>query len=434
MKCSLPINNANMKRRNFFKNIFFAVCSGEAVLCSVTAQATERARLVPKSAPVWAGFGLNGSASAARFDFTRRFVQKYQAGMELKDPGAFGFLRQQLIDLLTTSASSLVRVNKESVQVGDELILGFVHDYEAIVAVRNQDNRSNINKDGILFTFMSGAGLVLGYQKNVGWRVVCSFPFTARVELPISDVSRYQEISVDLLGKSYQFYCQSFVKTLSRFSRWRDGFSSNYFARVVSATIGKKAQPKLAGLKIENLLTPELLGHETSAIICDGLDIPLIPFQESDALAKRYAAKFSESHLTQDVVELPPIDLEFEIALIDIEKKVVPSRQIGIIMIRRSVIMSFRVFEPAETGSSRNKILQTFAQFNEPHEDSIKEAEDDTPDRDFLFFERLIYQTLSQLMNGIKNRNFTMLGELVGNQKEIQAPIDLLLQRCKAAR
>lgn len=423
-----------MTRRGFLKNVVCVACSAKLMSLFRIADARESTRLVPRSAPVWAGFGLNGSAGAARFDLTRRYVQKYHAGKELKDPGAFSFLRKQLGDLLKTHASSLVRVDQESVQVGEELLLGFVHDYEAVVAVRNQDNRVNVNKDGILFTFMSGSGLVLGYQKNVGWRVVCSFPFVARVELPIADVSKFQESSVDLLGKSYEFYCQSFVKALSRFNRWRDGFSSNYFARVVSATIGKKAQPKLAGLKIENLLTPELLGHETSAIVCDGLEIPLIPYKESDALAKRYAAKFSESLLTQDVVELPLIDLEFEVSLIDIEKTVVPSRQLGIIMIRRSVTMSFRVFELAETGTSRKKILQTFAQFNEPLEDSIKEAADDTPERDFLFFERQIYRTLSQLMIGIRTKDATMLSELVGDHREIQTPIDVLMQRCKAAR
>jgi hypothetical protein len=283
---------------------------------------------------------------------------------------------------------------------------------------------------------MSGAGLVLGYQKNVGWRVVSSFPFITRIELHIPDVNKFRESSVDGLNFCYNVYSEAFVNFLNRFNKWRDGYASNYFSRVVSSTIGKKAQPKLVEFHIEKLLTAELLGYETSAEICDGFEIPLIPFQESDALAKRYATNFSESILTQDVVELPAIDLEFEVNLVEINKEKIPSRQKGIITIKRQILISFRAFDRIGPGpEGRKKILQTFA-LSPIHEDAISflEPGDDTPERDFVFFERLINRTLRQLILGMKSKNAKQLSELSIKYEEIELPINVLLKLCDVAR
>ena len=38
------------------------------------AYAADRSK--PKSAPVWAGFGLNGGPAQARYELTRRYLQK----------------------------------------------------------------------------------------------------------------------------------------------------------------------------------------------------------------------------------------------------------------------------------------------------------------------------------------------------------------------
>jgi hypothetical protein len=348
-------------------------------------------RVTPKSPPVWTGFGLNGSADAARFDLTRRYVEKYQKGLKLTDPNAFAFLRQPLRDLLIKDSSSLVQLDKDQIKIGEDLLIGFVHDYESAVSIRNVDLTKHV-EDGAIITFMSGAGLVLGFQKNAGWRLVSSFPFMTKVALPIVDIKKSKETSVDLMDKCYNIYSESFVKSLNRFNKWRDGYASNYFARVVSASIGKNAQPKVAEFQIEKLLTSELLGHLTSARVCDDLEIPLIPFQDTDALAKRYSTKFSESMLTQDVIEIPSIDLEFEIMLADITKDKVPSRQKGIITIKRTVLISFRVFDRFGSGpEGRKKILQMFARSSEDEDKiSFNEPGDDTPERDFVFFEQIL--------------------------------------------
>lgn len=421
-------------RRYFLKQAGVGFAFATGLSAGPLARAEEK-RYVPKAPPAWTGFGLNGSAGAARFDLTRRYVEKYQQGLPLTDPKAFAFLRQPLRDLLAKQSPPLVRLDNDAIKPGEDLLVGMVHDYEASVAIRRVEFNKPV-QDGNMVTFMAGAGMVLGYQKSAGWRVVSAFPFMTRVELPIADVTKLRDVAVDSLEKIYNVHAQAFVHFLGRFSKWREGYAPNYFARVVSATIGKKAQPKLAEHGIEKLLTAELLGFEASSVICDGFDIPLIPFQENDALAKRYATKFSESMAVQDALELPEIDLEFEVNLVDLTKEKIPSRQKGIITIKRQIALSFRAFDRVGKGpDGRNKILQSFA-VSPIHEDVFGYAEsgDDTPDRDLIFFERLIYRTLRQLVEGLRKKDAARLSELGIKFEEIAPATATLLQFCEKAR
>jgi hypothetical protein len=319
--------------------------------------------------------------------------------------------------------------------MGEDLVIGMAHDYEATVAVRRVEFNKPVN-DGIMFTFMSGIGMVLGYQQNVGWRVVSSFSFMTRDERPIADVSKLNETAVAELEQIYGVHARAFVTSLGRFGKWREGYASNFFARVVGATVGKKAAPKLAEYKLDHLISPELLGFELSSAICDGFNMPLMPFQENDALAKRYAAKFSESLVTQDAISLPDIDLEFEINLVDITKEKVQSRQKGVTFIRRQAIISFRAFERFDKGpDGRKKLLQTFAAA--PIDEDIisfDSAFDDTPERDFVFFGRLISRTFNLLITGIANKDASRLESVNVKYDEIAQAIPKLLDLCAKTR
>jgi hypothetical protein len=394
----------------------------------------EEKRLLPKSPPVWTGFGLNGSAGQARFDLTRRYVAKHHNGMELKNPKAFAFLRQPLHDLLAKQNPPLVQF-KDAVNLGEDFLLGMAHDYEAAVAVRRVDLQKPVT-DGILFTFMAGVGMVLNFEKNVGWRVISSFSFVTRDESVIPDVTQLKEAAVDHLGVAYLSHAQAFTTFLGRFNKWNAGFRSNFFAKVTRAAVGKIAQPKLLEYKLENLLTPEFIGFEVSAAVCDGLNIPLLPFQENDALAKRYATKFSESLMTQDAIAIPETDLEFEVTLVDVIKEKVPSRQRGVITLKRQVVISFRAFErTGKAPDARTKIFQTLAAA--PMDDDVISygaPEDDTPERDFIFFDRLLYRTLSQLMAGIVNKKADTLAAVSVNYDEVAVSIPKLLELCALAR
>jgi hypothetical protein len=391
----------------------------------------EGKRLLPKSPPVWTGFGLNGGPGQARFDLTRRFVAKYQNGMELTNPKAFTFLRQPLHDLLEKQNPPLVQFKNE-VNLGEDFLLGMAHDYEAAVAVRRVDLQKPVS-DGILFTFMSGVGMVLTFEKNVGWRVISSFSFITRDESAIDDVSKFREAAVDHLGAAYLSHAKAFTTFLGRFNKWNAGFRSNFFAKVTRASVGKIAQPKLIEYKVDNLLTPEFIGFEVSAAVCDGLNIPLLPFQENDALANRYATKFSESMVTQGSFTVPDPDLEFEVTLVDAIKEKVPSRQRGVITLKRQVVISFRAFD--KSSGSRIKFFQTLAAA--PMDDDVISygaPEDDTPERDFIFFDRLLYRTLSQLMAGILNKKADTLAAVGVNYDEVAGAIPKLLELCALTR
>ncbi len=421
-----------MKRRDSLRAALGLMLSGGFLGVSVSF-ANDR-RVLPKSAPIWTGFGLNGSAGAARFELTRQFVSRSRDGMALTDPKAFEFIRNPLRELLAAQNPPLVQF-KGSVTMGEELVIGMAHDYEAAVAVRRVELNKPVN-DGIMFTFMSGVGLIVGYQPNVGWRVVSSFSFMTRDERPISDVGKLTNTAVAELEQIYAVHARAFVTSLGRFSKWREGYSSNFFARVVSATVGKKALPKLAEYQLEQFITPELLGFELSSAICDGFNMPLMPFQENDALAKRYAAKFSESLMTQDTITLPDIDLEFEINLVDVTKEKVQSRQKGVTFIRRQVIISFRAFERFDKGpDGRKKLLQTFAAA--PVDEDVigfDSVFDDTPQRDFVFFGRLISRTLNLLITGIALKDASRLESVNVKYGELVQNIPKLMDLCAKTR
>lgn len=394
----------------------------------------EEKRLQPKSPPVWTGFGLNGSAGQARFDLTRRYVAKFQNGMALTKPEALAFIRKPLQELLAKQNPPLVQF-KDAVNLGEDLLLGMAHDYEAAVALRRVDLQKPAI-DGILFTFMAGVGMVLNFEKNVGWRVISSFSFVTRDESVIADVAQFKEAAVDHLGAAYLSHAQAFTTFLARFNKWDTGFRSNFFAKVTRIAVGKIAQPKLLEYKLENLLTTEFIGFEVSAAVCDGLTIPLLPFQENDALAKRYATKFSESLMTQDAIVIPDTDLEFEVTLVDVIKEKIPSRQRGVITLKRQVVISFRAFErTGKAADARTKIFQTLAAA--PMDDDVISygaPEDDTPERDFIFFDRLLIRTLSQLMTGIVNKKADVLTAVGVNYDEVAASIPKLLQLCALTR
>jgi hypothetical protein len=158
------------------------------------------------------------------------------------------------------------------------------------------------------------------------------------------------------------------------------------------------------------LLTGDLLGFSASSTICDALNVPLLPFRENDALAKRYAVKFSSVNAAQDVAQIPDADLRFEVILRDIDKQVIPSRQKGITILRRQVVLNFRVFNAYDLSKP---VLQTFAAVD-PHEDKIpfESKTDDTPERDLVFFDRLVTRTLSLLLQGLAKRDANLLAQV----------------------
>lgn len=388
-------------------------------------------RTKPKSAPVWAGFGLNGGPAQARYELTRRYLQKKRGGISISDTQAFKFMNDALKEQITKLAPQLV-VFKPEVKLGEDYLVGMAHDYEASTAIRRVDLKEP-TIDGSIVTFLAGVGLILNYEKNSGWRIISSFSFVTRDTRKIPDVSKASENAVDMLGDSYLVHATAFATFLSRFGKWNAGYSPNFFARVTISKVSEGALAQLQEYKLDQKFNADFLGFQASAAICDGLDIPMLPFKENDALANRYATKFSESLITQDRIAIPDADLEFEVVLIKATKEKVPSRQQGIIYLKRRIIIGVRVFD--KTSGQPEKLLQVVA--GAPEDSDIiryDQPDDDNPDRDFVFFDRLLYRTLSGLMKGIAKNDAEVITSLGVNYDSIKEAIPKVLKQCAIAR
>ena len=363
-----------------------------------------------------------------RYDLTREFVLKTE-NLDLKNPAAFIPQSKLLMGLLSQQKPPLVQF-KKSVEFGEDMLVGFAHDYEITVGVRVEQDGENANT---LFVFMSGVGLVLSFSLSTGWRIVSSFPFMLRFERPGGDLKNVRAKAIGFMGEAYKGYANAFVHFLGRFNKWDQGFASNYFARLTKASVHAEAQAKLASYKIDQFLNHELLGFSSSSVICDNLNIPLLPFQENDALAKRYAVKFSDDLAAQHEIAIPDADLKFEVVLRDVDKKIIHSTQRGVTIIRRTLVIRFLIIDEFSSEKDK-KILNVLAATTHEDRTPLNSTEDDTPERDLVFFDRLLSRTLVNLLRGMATRDAKTLA-LAGVKLDLVAPaIPRLLELCAKTR
>jgi len=382
----------------------------------------------PKSPPVWTGFGLNGSAAQARYDLTREFVRQTKK-LALTDSRAFTSDSQLIASLLKQKNPPLVQF-KSGIEFGEDLLVGFAHDYEIYVGARVEKDGENANT---LFIFMSGVGLILSFSPSTGWRIVSSFPFMLRLERPAGDLKNLRARAIGYMGEAYKGYANAFVHFLERFNKWDQGFSSNYFARLTKATIHPDAQLKLASYKIDQTLNSELLGFSSSSAICDNLNIPLLPFQENDALAKRYAVTFSDDLTAQGNIDIPDADLKFEVVLRDLDKKIINSSQRGVTIIRRTLVLRFLAID--EFSSEKDKrFLNVLASSTHEDRTPLNSTEDDTPERDLVFFDRLLSRTLVNLLSGMAKKDPQILAQAEVRLDSVSPAIPRLLELCAKTR
>lgn len=385
-------------------------------------------KLRPKSPPVWTGFGLNGGPSQARYDITRAFVKR-KYNFDLTDSRAFLFMREALTKQLAAEHRDRVQF-KNSVEFGQDLLLGFAHDYETSVGARIEKDGQNANT---LIIYMSGLGMILTFSKSTGWRVLSSFPFMLRMERPGGDLKDLRGKTLGYMDQAYSSYCNAFSHFLGRFNKWDQGFSSNFFARLTQSTIHGDAKTKLSNLKIQNILSSELLGFSVSAAICDNLSIPLLPFQENDALAKRYAVKFSDDLAAQQEILIPEADFRFEVVLRDLEKTRIDSSQKGVTIIRRSVVIRLIIFDEFSDLKDK-KLLNVLAMSTGEDKIPLQSTEDDTPERDLVFFDRLIVRTLSALLQGMAKQDEATLATVEVKLSYVKPALNRFLELCAKTR
>ncbi len=382
----------------------------------------------PKSPPVWTGFGLNGGVTQARYEITRAFLQQAY-NRDMSSTEAFAFLREPLRQTLARQHAGRVQF-KDAVAFGEDLLLGFAHDYETTVGARVERDGQNANT---LFVFMSGVGLILSFATDTGWRVVSSFPFMLRMERPGGDLQNVKAKAVAVMDQAYAAYAQAFSHFLGRFNKWDQGFSSNYFARLTASSIHPDAAIKLVNLKIRDVLNGDLLGFSASSALCDHLNIPILPYQENDALAKRYAVKFSDDLAAQQQIEIPDADLRFEIVLRDVDKQTTDSSQRGVTIVRRSVVIRLMVFDEYSSLPDK-RLLNVLAMSTGEDRIPLQSKEDDTPERDLVFFDRLLSRTLSNLLRGMVTRNASTLAAAEVKLSAIEAQLPRLMALCAKTR
>lgn len=381
-----------------------------------------------KTPPVWTGFGLNGGAGQERYGLTRDFV-KNARNLDLTNSKAFLKESKLLADLLSKQQPPLVKF-KDAVEFGEDMLVGFAHDYEVAVGARVEKDGEDANT---LFIFMSGVGLVLSFAQSTGWRIVSSFPFMLRFERPGGDLKNLRAKALGYMEEAYRGYANAFVHFLGRFDKWEQGFSSNYFARLTKASVHADALSKLVTYRVDKVLSPELLGFSCSSAICENLNIPVLPFQENDALAKRYAVKFSDDLAAQNEISIPDADLKFEVVLRDVEKKLINSTQRGVTIIRRTLVIRFLVFDEYASGSDK-KFLNVLAASTHEDRTPLNSTEDDTPERDLVFFDRLLSRTLANLLQGMVNSDAQKLSQAAVKLEFVAPAIPRFLELCAKTR
>jgi hypothetical protein len=398
------------------------------------AQKSPTPRLRPKNPPVWTSFGLNGSPNHPRFSLTKEFVEGVRPeglGMRVIDSEAFGFMRERVTPLLMRQQPPTVQM-KDSIAFKEDLILGFAHDFEIAVGARMEKNGDNLNT---LVIFMSGVGLILTFEPDIGWRVISSFPFKLRLERFGKDLKNVRQLALENFDDCYSEYGKAFAEFVSRFNKWDQGFASNIFARLTKVEFHKDSKEKLSGFKLDEKFDEEFVGFLSSTYICDSLNIPLLPFREATDAMARFGTKYKEVMKVQGVNQkgMPPADFRFEIVIRDLSKTLTPSRQLGITVIRRKLVINFlAVF--MDDNNEPEKILQTFAISEGEDKIPYGTIEDDTPDRDLIFFERLLSSILSNLLSGIAKRDAQLLAR-VGVKLDFLAPsIPRFLDCCSKVR
>ena len=387
-------------------------------------------KLKPKSPPVWTGFGLNGGPMQARYNLTRSYIKRSQ-GFELSESEAFRKLNLVVLTPILRSLPQLVQF-KSQIEFGEDLLLGFAHDYETTVGARIEKDGQNANT---LIIFMSGVGLILGFDRSSGWRIVSSFPFMLRMERAGGDLKNIPDRAVAVMDQAYRSYGNAFAEFLKRFNKWDQGFSANFFARVNSALIHKDAEEQLKRFRINNILNQELLGFSASTAICDSLNIPLLPYQENDALAKRYAVKFSDdlTAQAQGEISIPDADLRFEVILRDIQKKMTTSSQKGVTIVQRKVVLRLIVFDDSSLLSEK-MLLNVLAGSTGEDKLALDPKEDDTPERDLVMFDRLITQTLNNLLQGLASSNENKLAAAEVKLSFVAPALPRLMELCSKTR
>lgn len=347
--------------------------------------------------PAWLGFGLNGGEEASRrFPLTLGAVRRRGAGGTDFQLEVARAIRSQI------ESTGVAEVRNE-VQIGESLMLGAALDYENVLAAR-------LGSSSFLVLHLVGHGVLLGFDWGRGWKLISSFPFPVILLREAAgdvagDASKYLAEAFTAPEKSF---ASAFTKAAVRLApRWKES-GRGFNVRVLGSAIHPAAQAKLASWGVERNVTEPWLGHLASAAICETLQVPVVPFAETQALG-RFSYMFAERLVAQNV-RLPDdgdIDLRLHVTLRNVGRDIRFRSQLQRWEAVRQVVLEVRALDDRD-----EEIVSLRAGYQDDVADALARQEDNSPARDAHFLDMAIYRCLQTLFNGIARNDEAELAKV----------------------
>ena len=362
--------------------------------------------------PIWLSFGINGPAEGAtRFPLTLGL-----SNVRVPNKPDFQLQVSQAIASQLKAVGDITEF-KDSAEFNSGVMLGAVLDYENVLSAR-------VGAASFIVLHLVGHGVLLNFDRQRGWKMLSSFPFPVTLLRESQGGDAQTEASRYLLesytGNQISF-ATSFAKAAKRLApRWKDS-DRGFHVRVMSSSIAPDVQAKLKTWGIVRNIGETWLGHLTSAAICEGLNIPVIPYVETQALGN-FTYKFSDRLIAQNVrlPEEADIDLRLQVTLRNIVRDVKYRNQYQRWEVSRAVVLDVKALD------DRNEELVSLRMgYQDDQPDTLAREEDLVPARDAHFFDMAIYRGLLTLFSAIDKQDQAQLGKVfVKPNAEQQKRID----------
>lgn len=322
-----------------------------------------------------------------------------------KTSKSFQLLVNDAIAQQLKAAGDIV-VFKNTNDFDDNVLLAAVLDYENVLDAR-------LGASSFIVLHLIGHGVLLNFDRARGWSMKSSFPFP----VTLLREGRGGNAAVEArqyLAEAYtdpqNSFATSFAKTAKRLAPlWRDsGAGRNFNIRVMTSSLHPDVQAKLNAWGIAKNINTAWLGHLTSAAVCEGLGVPVVPFAETQALGN-YTYTFSERLVAQNV-RLPDeadVDIRLHVSFRNIAREIKYRSQLQRWEATRMVVLEIRVLD-----DQNEELLMLRLGYQDPLPDALAREEDNSPARDAHFFDMAIYRGLQILFTGIDKNDNAMLAQV----------------------
>jgi hypothetical protein len=383
-----------MQRRDL---LLFASCASIIPNYSYTQPTTS---IIPN----WMGFGLNVSASKERVRFpismplmsSRKVGKKSNFQSELNEA-----IAQQL--RLAGNFVTFQPVNN----FDENWMLAAALDYENVLEVK-------LGTTSFIILHLIGHGMLLNFTGNRGWRLQSSFPFPVTLIRERHNGTLSDEVNkyiVEAYTDNQNSFATSFAKFAKRLApKWKDAVTGQqgFNIRVIQSSIALEVQAKLKEWGISGNLNADWLGHLTSAAMCEGLEVPVVPFAETKSL-NDFNYLFV-NRLEAEKVTLPnisDIDIRVNVAFSKISREIKYRTQLQRWEVIRIIVIDLQVLNDRD-----DEIVSVRLGYQDPQPDVLSQEVDNSPSRDAHFYDMAIYRGLNSLFYGIDKEDHELLAKI----------------------